>query len=383
MQGCGGPAPRPRATHPQPRAPFPLGIHVVCPGDHGHLSVRGVRGPQDTEGDRDGSSGALPLLGDEPVSPQETVPPSLAPAPPGSSHQSLRAARPLAVSVGTATAGAGAGRRAQAGRVGRAQHLGQTPRPAEARWPRTPSSTPLCRAHRPACWSNRGNRTQGQRRGREPVSTIPAALGLGGRQGREARPARARGAIIGTAASQPPRRRTPQRPRPRGPRLGARRHPAPPTPHIQPLRKLCPPVQHRKQGGRDPRKERACTEAEAGPPAEAGTGVWRLLPPPAQNALQTGGSRQAPLSPGAWGLGQAGQKRPHDWRPVGPLVLGLWEAPEDRTSQCVTSHPGGTKPTRRGLWELWLGPRRAPHPFPQHDSLSGLRSDHSCGFHRC
>lgn len=109
MQGCGGPAPRPRATHPQPRAPFPLGIHVVCPGDHGHLSVRGVRGPQDTEGDRDGSSGALPLLGDEPVSPQETVPLSLAPAPPGSSHQSLRAARPLAVSVGTATAGAGAG----------------------------------------------------------------------------------------------------------------------------------------------------------------------------------------------------------------------------------------------------------------------------------
>lgn len=310
MQGCGGPAPRPRATHPQPRAPFPLGIHVVCPGDHGHLSVRGVRGPQDTEGDRDGSSGALPLLGDEPVSPQETVPPSLAPAPPGSSHQSLRAARPLAVSVGTATAPGpgrgGGGRRAQAGRVGRAQRLGQTPRPAEARWPRTLSSTPLCRAHCSACWSNRGNRTQGQRRGREPVSTIPATLGLGGRQGREARPARTCGAIVGTAASRPPRRRTPRRPRPRGPRLGARRHPAPPTPHIQPPRKLCPPVQHRKQGGGDPRKERACTEAEAGPPAEAGTGVWRLLPPPPADSpspKRSANRRVTPSTTVPWGLG--------------------------------------------------------------------------------
>lgn len=147
MQGCGGPAPRPRATHPQPRAPFPLGIHVVCPGDHGHLSVRGVRGPQDTEGDRDGSSGALPLLGDEPVSPQETVPLSLAPAPPGSSHQSLRAARPLAVSVGTATAGPGRGGGGGAGARRPAELAELAERSASAR-PQGPQK-PGGRAHRP------------------------------------------------------------------------------------------------------------------------------------------------------------------------------------------------------------------------------------------
>lgn len=161
----------------------------------------------------------------------------------------------------------------------------------------------------------------------------------------------------------------------------------------QPPRKPCPPVLHGNQGGGDTGNERACAETEAGPSTEAGTGVWGLpqpppREPPALNALQTGRSRRAPLSPGVWGLGRARQKRPRDRPPGGPQVLGLCEAPGDCASQCVTSHQGGTKrvpgtPQERTLGAV-PGPPARPPPSPSARlALSGLCSDHSFGGYCC
>lgn len=73
--------------------------------------------------------------------------------------------------------------------------------------------------------------------------------------------------------------------------------------------------------------------------------------------------------------------------PSGALVLGLREASGDRTSQCVTSCPGGTKRvpviSQERLWELCRGPRPAPRPFPQHVSLCPVCTDHGHGDHHC